>query len=127
MTADTPTLPKELQDKEDKLAVFTAPIELRTICGFHGPQLGASCAECDKLFPEAVKAREIGAGAPAGVPAGFVSMGDVQKMIKAAIQEERSFQAWKAQEQAAKAAETAQTQSQTGPGTPGTPPPDPTA
>jgi hypothetical protein len=113
--ADTATLPPELAKLQDKLAQFSAPVEMSTVCGLHGAQIGGSCPECDKFFPDAVKARTL--PAVAGVPSGFVSLAQVQDLIKQALAEERSFQAFKvaeakaaAEAQAAAAAEAAKNQ-----------------
>jgi hypothetical protein len=93
-----PSLPPELAALEDKLAVFKPPYDSSSICGLHGPQSAPFCAECDKFFPDQVEARKIAQAQIAGGP-GFVSLSEVQRMIQQAIQEERAFQAWKANEQ----------------------------
>lgn len=98
------TRPAALADLEDTFAVYKAPNEIRTVCGLHGAQNAASCPECDKHFPaDVIEARKIGAAAPSGIPAGFVALADVQKMIREAIREERAFQTWQKEEQAKQA------------------------
>lgn len=80
-----------------------------TYCTLHGKQPGLNCSECDKHYPDAVKQRELDA-AP-------LSMGilpaDVQKMIdeavKAAIEQQTAFYAWKSSPEGQAAAAVAKT------------------
>lgn len=73
-------LPAELAAIPDK--VFGAPMEGRSVCAKHGPQNAPFCAECDKHFPDQVKAREISPSTPVG---GTFTIDDVKRMISEAL------------------------------------------
>jgi hypothetical protein len=89
--APRPALPAELAALKE---VHPGGViqELGSLCLLHGPQTGGNCPECDKYFPDQVKARSQAGPAT-------VAMSDVQALIdaavKAAVQEAMAFQNWK--------------------------------